>query len=94
MRCLYRSHLIMLDVSGLPVGLWRPSAQQADDFVVMVIDGQLSDARDESLGITHCLGAVGRHLEFQRFDGTALPADVQSNDLQFRALRDGDVAYK
>lgn len=60
----------------------------------MVVDGKLSDARDKGVGIADCLGAVGRQLEFQRFDGTTLPADVQSNNLPFWPLRHGDVAYK
>ena len=69
-------------------------AQQADDLVVMVVDCQLSDARDEGLGITDRLGPVRRQPEFQGFRCAALPADVQSDDLRLRSLRHGDVAHQ
>jgi hypothetical protein len=56
--------------------LFALCAQQADDFVVMMVDRQLSDARDEGLRVADRLGAVWRQLQFQGFYCSALPTDV------------------
>src|SRR5215472_7178153 len=69
-------------------------AQQDDDLVVVMVESELSNALNESLGITDDVGPVAREIKLQGFGLTALPTNVQSDDLRLRSLHDGDVAHQ
>jgi hypothetical protein len=54
-------------------------AQQRDDFVIVMLDRQLSNAFNERGRITDCISPLWRQLDAQGFDFAALPTDVQSD---------------
>ena len=70
------------------------ASQQGDDFVVMMVDRQLSNASNDWLGIADCVRPVLRQLEVQGLGFAALPTHVQSDDLGLWPLRHGDVAHQ
>jgi hypothetical protein len=69
------------------------SAQQGDDLVVVMVESELSNALDESLGVTDDVGPVARAIKLQGFGLATLPTNVQSDDLRLRSLHDGDIAH-
>ena len=92
-RCLWRIQRIMLTVKGLPVELVRPSRLSS----VMISSSSCVTARarissNKRLVITNRFGAVRRQVELDRFGCAALPANMQSQPLLFRAFDDGDVS--
>src|ERR1700681_1451291 len=67
------------------------AVEQRDDLIVIVRGCQGTDVSNEGIGITNRFGAVRRKAQLDRFDGTALPANIQSQQLWILALCDGDV---
>src|ERR1700676_1151230 len=67
------------------------AVEQRDDLIVIVRGCQGTDVSNEGIGITNRFGAVRRKAQFDRFDGAALPANIQSQQLWILALCDGDV---
>src|SRR5580693_9580024 len=90
-RCLWRIQRIMLIVKGLPVELVRVAFEQRDDLIVIVRDCKATDSSNKRIVITNRFGAVRRQVELDRFGCAALPANMQSQPLLFRAFDDGDI---
>ena len=87
----------MIDVSvgdNDGVHLERMFGEQGDDFIVMMVRRQLSNASDERLGIADGVGPVLWHLDLQGLGFAALPADVQSDEFRLWPFHDGHVAHE
>src|SRR6516225_347202 len=67
------------------------AVQHCDDLSVVERGCQGTDASNERIGITKLFGAVRRQAQLDRFDGAALPANIQSQQLWLLALGDGDI---
>ena len=51
-------------------------AQQGEDFVVVMVDRELSNALNKGCGIADRVSSIWWQLEFERFGCSALPANV------------------
>src|SRR5579859_6495613 len=60
------------------------AVEQRDDLIVIMRGCQGADVSNEGIGITNRFGAVRRKAQLDRFDGTALPANIQSQQLWIR----------
>jgi len=87
----YRARCDRSPCYGAPVTF---VAQQRGDLVVILVDRQFSNACNERRGITDCVSSLLRQLNPQGLSFTALPTDVQSDDLRFRSFRHRDVAHQ
>src|SRR6516164_8140579 len=67
------------------------AVQHCDDPSVIERGCQGTDVSNERIGITKLFGAVRRQAQLDRFDGAALPANIQSQQLWLLALGDGDI---
>src|SRR5438445_12939198 len=81
------------DREGLAGRACPPFAiEPSDDLSIIVFLRHRADFGNEGVGITDCLGAIWLTTDIDRFGGSALPANLQMQQLGFRTLDDRDIA--
>src|SRR5258708_527296 len=80
------------DREGFTGRACKPFAiEPSDDLFIIVFFRHRADFSNEGVGITDCLGAVGLPTDIDRFGRSALPANLQMQQLGFCTLDDRDI---
>ena len=82
-----------VDREGLAGRACQPlTIEQSGDLSIIIFFRHRADFSNEGVGITDCLGAVWLATDIDRFVRSALPANLQMQQLGFHTLDDCDIA--
>src|SRR5215469_3145283 len=66
--------------------------EQLDDLSVVVYFDHITDFSDELIWITNCILPLRALTYLEYLSGSALPANLQAQQPEFRVLNDGNIA--